>query len=355
MSLFEKLKKYHKNNPKELFKALTAVTLASVVSMGAVFDSGLKEITVMRTDTFAYTSESFAAKTRQDTVYGFFKEKGIAVSDDEILEFSMTDNLVNGDTLNIKQGKKITISADGVTRTILTSQKNVADALYDAGIQIGENDWADPGFETAITDDMKITLHRITVAEETITETFSGPVENRTDDNMFEDEKNVTEGTPGEKQITYQVMYNGGQEVYGEVISEVVTKEATPTIITVGTKKRPVVPTIARGGKTYTYSKKPTVEATAYDTSLAENGGYTKTAMGLTPGFGIVAVDPKVIPLGTRLYIESPDGGQSWTYGYCIAGDTGGAIKGNRVDLCYNTQAECIRFGRRSATVYVLD
>ena len=60
--------------------------------------------------------------------------------------------------------------------------------------------------------------------------------------------------------------------------------------------------------------------------------------MGLTPGFGIVAVDPTVIPLGTKLYIESPDGGKSWTYGYCIAGDTGGAIKGNRVDLCYNAR-----------------
>ena len=88
---------------------------------------------------------------------------------------------------------------------------------------------------------------------------------------------------------------------------------------------------------------------------MAENGGYSKTAYGLTPGYGIVAVDPKVIPLGTKLYIESSDGGKSWVYGYCIAGDTGGAIKGNKVDLCFNTKAECIKFGRKTATVYILN
>ena len=355
MSLFEKLKKYHTNNPKKLFEALMTVSVISLVSMGAVVDSGMKEITVLRTDLFENVSESFTSKTRQDNVYAFFKEKGITVADDEILGFAMTDTLTDGETLEIKQGKSVTITVDGITKTILTSQTNVANALFEAGVNIGANDWADPSFEAPITENMQIILHRITVAEETVTETFSGPVENRTDDTMYEDEKNIINGSDGEKQVVYRVMYNGDNEAYREIISETVIKEATPTIITVGTKKRPVVPTISRGGKNYTYSRKLTVEATAYDTSPAENGGYTKTAMGLTPGFGIVAVDPNVIPLGTRLYIESSDGGQSWTYGYCIAGDTGGAIKGNRIDLCYTTRAECIQFGRRSATVYVLD
>ena len=110
------------------------------------------------------------------------------------------------------------------------------------------------------------------------------------------------------------------------------------------------------GGKTkdFNYSKKLTVTATAYDTSPSSNGGHSKTALGLTPKYGIVAVDPKVIPLGTKLYIESADGGKSWSYGYCIAGDTGGAIKGNKVDLCFESKSECRKFGRKSATVYIL-
>ena len=67
---------------------------------------------------------------------------------------------------------------------------------------------------------------------------------------------------------------------------------------------------------------------------------------------GTVAVDPKVIPLGTALYIVTDDG--EYIYGYCIAEDTGGAVKGNIVDLFFNTLAECYAFGRRNCTVYVL-
>jgi len=68
---------------------------------------------------------------------------------------------------------------------------------------------------------------------------------------------------------------------------------------------------------------------------------------------GVVAVDPKVIPLGTKLYIESPDG--SYVYGCAVAGDTGGAIKGNRIDLFMDTYSECMQFGRRTMNVYILN
>ena len=68
---------------------------------------------------------------------------------------------------------------------------------------------------------------------------------------------------------------------------------------------------------------------------------------------GAIAVDPNVIPLGSKLYIVSADG--EYLYGYCVAEDTGGAIKGNTVDLYYNTYDECIQFGRRDVLVYVIE
>ncbi len=352
MKLFSKLKQYRHNNPKKLFETFMTLTVVSLITMGAVFDSSMKEITVIRTNLFANTSESFTTKTRQENVHDFFEEKGIFVAEDEILTFSISNSLKDGDILEIKQGVPVTITADGITKLTLTSRETVADALFEAGIQINPYDWAEPGFESPITENMKIILHRISVQEETVTETFSGPVENRTDDNMYSDETVVVNGEIGEKQITYRTFFNGDKQVYREVVSETILKQATPTIITTGTKTRL---TATKQGRTFTYSRKITVKATAYDTSLEENGGWTKTAYGLTPGFGIVAVDPRVIPLGTRLYVESTDDGQSWTYGFCLAGDTGGAIKGNRIDLCYNTQYECVQFGRRNATVYVLE
>lgn len=87
------------------------------------------------------------------------------------------------------------------------------------------------------------------------------------------------------------------------------------------------------------YKWKKTFEATAY------TGGGT-TASGLAAKVGRVAVDPKVIPLGSELYISG--------YGYCTAADTGGAIKGNIVDLYFNTYSECVNFGRRNVTVYFI-
>ena len=89
------------------------------------------------------------------------------------------------------------------------------------------------------------------------------------------------------------------------------------------------------------------MEATAYDPTAG-----SKTAIGTRARVGAVAVDPRVIKLRSRLYIESMD---SWpSYGYATAEDTGGAIKGKRIDLFFNSNAEALRFGRRNVKVYVL-
>ena len=90
------------------------------------------------------------------------------------------------------------------------------------------------------------------------------------------------------------------------------------------------------------------MEATAYYPGFASNGAWgNMTAMGYEAKPGRVAVDPRVIPLGSRLFVEG--------YGYCVAVDTGGGIKGNRIDLCFFTRDECIQFGRKALSVYLLD
>ena len=88
------------------------------------------------------------------------------------------------------------------------------------------------------------------------------------------------------------------------------------------------------------------MECTAYAA-----GGSTAT--GRPAQWGVIAVDPRVIPLGTRVYVESAEG--KYIYGEAIAADTGGAIKGNIIDICVNSNAEAYRFGRRTVNVYILD
>ena len=99
-------------------------------------------------------------------------------------------------------------------------------------------------------------------------------------------------------------------------------------------------------GQVLSYSSTLSVQATAYT-----GGGVTAT--GTSARYGAIAVDPKVIPYGTKMYIISDDG--KWIYGVATAEDCGGAIKGNIIDLYFDDYNTCIQFGRRNCTVYILD
>jgi 3D (Asp-Asp-Asp) domain-containing protein len=180
------------------------------------------------------------------------------------------------------------------------------------------------------------------------------------------------EGQPGEKQFTYSVQYIGDKELGKKLISEEVLTPPISKIVIVGTAEPTSAPTptpvpvqrstngVIRpsgaplpGDEEFTYTQKITMSASAYTAGPESTGkspgspGYGRTASGRMVEPGIVAVDPNVIPLGTRLYVEG--------YGYSLAADTGGAIKGNKIDLYYESLSDALRFGRRTVTVYVLD
>ena len=101
---------------------------------------------------------------------------------------------------------------------------------------------------------------------------------------------------------------------------------------------------LSHNGVPNKYSRVLTMQASAYSAQDPGNGNYTATGSRLKKG--IVSVDPKLIPLGTRLYIEG--------YGYAVADDVGGAIKGHRIDLAYDSRSEALQFGRQTVKVYVL-
>lgn len=96
----------------------------------------------------------------------------------------------------------------------------------------------------------------------------------------------------------------------------------------------------------FTRSKVMTLEATAYAAKGKKGHFWGKTCTGIIAKFGVVAVDPHVIPLGTLLYVEG--------YGFAKAADIGGAIKGKRIDLCMDSERECEAFGRRPVKVHIL-
>lgn len=182
------------------------------------------------------------------------------------------------------------------------------------------------------------------------------------DPDLGEDEQIVmVEGSIGQKQVTADVVYMNAQETSRTVVSETVLQEAVDCVIVAGTAEEPSdidsAPAIGDGvivttdGQILTYSKAEQFKATAY--THTDEGCNMITATGTTVRMGTVAVDPTVIPYGTRMFIVTNDG--SYIYGIGTAEDCGGAIKGNRLDLYFPTDAECWQFGVRGCTVYFLD
>ncbi len=203
----------------------------------------------------------------------------------------------------------------------------------------------------ALAVDKKIATE-MSIADYTATVTELEPIPHniikRANDELLKGETVIVqEGCDGVQELAYSVSYIGGVECDRREISRTVISEPVDKIVEYGTAEE------ENSDKEFEYKYVIECTATAYDPSPEENGGYGgQSATGIPLQKGVIAVDPNVIPLGSRVYIEALDG--SWTYGYAVAGDTGGAIKGNRVDLLYPTKSECYQFGRRKCRVYVL-
>lgn len=150
----------------------------------------------------------------------------------------------------------------------------------------------------------------------------------------------VRKGQAGKVEKIYSVQFENGKPV-GKTLIETRKTEPVSQLIHMG--RVGYQPSRHK----FTGTKVMVMTATAYDPSAGLGKRATfRTRTGMRARFGLVAVDPRVIPLGTKLYVEG--------YGFALAADTGGAIKGNKIDLCYNSRAQCFKFGRRKVVVHVL-
>ncbi len=256
------------------------------------------------------------------------------------------------ETYNVKQGIKL------------------SDALKANGIKLDEHDIISLSLDSNITDATNVEITDIEYG--TTTEVHSIPFGS---DILYSSKYDtntsfVEPGKAGSKTITYSVKYVNGVVVSSTVIDEKITEYAVDETTIIGTSapqfmggpttKADDVPCISKldapddllldkDGKPIKYSNKKTLRATAY----THTGN--KMSTGKYPKPGYVAVDPKEIPYGTKMYIVSADG--KYVYGYAIAADTGGFIYGTRtdMDLFFNTESECVKFGRRNIVVYFVD
>ncbi len=288
-------------------------------------------------------------ETDAETLGEFLETLDDAVVDSFTIDADLNTNLSENNTFDVEEKVTVTINISG---------EDTVRLKYPNGITVGEIiedlETQNPGktyfYETGELDkviDSNYILNFTSGSIETVTKFAPIPYETtevKTDELYVGETKVQTPGVDGLHEVEVTKTY-----YFGEVVERVeeelqLISEPITEVIFVGTKEKPF--TLGSNTNvdvdTLDYSKKLTMNASAY--TAPDNA---KTASGRVAQRGVVAVDTSVIPFGTKLYIPG--------YGYAVAGDTGGAIKGNKIDLFYDTTAECINFGRRNIDVYVLN
>ena len=286
-------------------------------------------------------------------------EAGFSLEADDVYTTQPGDGVSE---ITVRRNQVITINHCG-QEVQANSYGETLDSLFTRlGIVTHGNYKVSLPLDTVTYDGMQVEVSFVVEMEQTYTEELPYETIYCDDPGLPAGQQQVmVEGSTGELQSVANVVYVNSKEENRTVLSQTVLQQPVNRIIKVGTgvegKLDPNAPAIGDGvivmpsGEVLTYSSKDQYKATAY--THTDEGCNMITATGTTVRIGTVAVDPKVIPYGTRMFIVSNDG--KYIYGIGTAEDCGGAIKGNRLDLYFPTTEECFQFGVRGCTVYFLD
>lgn len=315
--------------PKTRLLVIALVTATGISLALWGYYSREKKVTIVD------AGKKIEVKTFKSTVEDLLEEQNISVSEYDVVVPDLASELSDGCVIEIRRAFDVKITADGKEFTVQTQPDTVENIVKKAGIELKEKDKVLPSKDTYV--ESSATIKVVRVEEKVIEELRKIPHEvvSRVDYNIPVGQTKVMQkGQDGQEKIITRIRLEDNK-VVEKSTEKVVVKAAVPEIVVKGGLK-----VASRGGVEFEYTKKLRMLATAY----THTGN--RTATGTMPRVGVVAVDPAVIPLGTRLYIEG--------YGFATAEDTGSAIKGNRIDIFMETEALARRFGRRWVDVYVL-
>lgn len=345
--MVEKFKGYLKKHLSSGPKAISAVVLVLAILTATIFS-------MRKTITVSIDGKEQKITTLSSTYKSALSNNSITVGPKDKAIPSLDSKVEKGAKIYIKRALNVHVDVDGKQLTIQSAEDSVEKMLEKEGIGLKEFDKVSPSKDTALKDGLNVAVIRVETKEIKETRQIDYATVVKKDEDMEQgSKKTIQEGQPGEKETVSKVLYENGKEVSRKVVSETIKKQPVQKIVAVGTLN---VYTPSRGGKII-YKDSIRMRATAYTSDYASTGkgpgsaGFGITATGTvakrnSSSYSSVAVDPRVIPLGTRLYIEG--------YGYAVAEDTGGAIKGNRVDLYFNSNSEANNWGVKWVNVYVV-
>lgn len=281
------------------------------------------------------------------TVEEVLDRTGITLTDNKSVTPSLNTVITDDTNIYVYNAKNIKLTTNGTEMSVKAPEGTVENALNILGYTVTDNDILIVDKNAQVEDDMEIILKKVTYVDEVSTEKISYDTIEKDSDDILTGESEVSQnGADGEKEVTKRCKYIDGKYASTKVIGEKVTKEPVDKVILNGTKRGTITDT---SGAPVSYRYMVSGSGTAY---TAAQGSLTAT--GATVYEGGVAVNPAIIPYGSKLYIEAADG--SHVYGYATAVDTGGALMDGSaiVDLFYFSYDDCVNFGRRDVNVYVL-
>ena len=313
-------------------------------TVSAYNSSGTKMVKVSEDNNEKYFN------TAADTVEELLNEANIEVTNDDIIVPSLSTEIKNGDEIKIRRAMTVTIAYGSESKTVKTTMDTVGEIVNEYKDLFGEKyELESPSESTHISNNMTIKIKAVESRIDTRTEKVDFETKYVNDPTLDKGvQKTVQDGERGTVEIKTRFDYYDGQLLGSEEVSRVITKDPVDEIINVGTKEKAAAQTVSQNAQTiagYNYKNAISMVSTAYTPHDA--GCNSRTSTGAIAQKGVVAIDPSVIPYGTRLYIPG--------YGVAVAADCGGAIKGNRIDLCYSTLNEAYQWGRKNVTVYVLE
>lgn len=313
-----------------------AMTSAALVALGLTTGmSPYKSVDVV-VDGKAQKTGTYAS----ESVNAFLHQKGLHVKGYDLVEPARATLLQGGMKIVVRLAKAVTVKSGSQQKVLVHSLAGtVGQLLHSMRIRLQKEDAVNVPLTSALRSGMAVTITR--KQTELLSQNVPiGYATVRESSDQFQAGVDVIAraGQNGlAREVTRKLYVNGKLVATRE--TRTVIKQPVDELMDVGTAQPPPV-VASRSASSLVANEVLTVVATAY----SNPGGYTAT--GAAAGYGDVAVDPSVIPLGTKLYIPG--------YGYGIANDTGGAIQGYRIDLCFNSVAQAWDFGRQMVKVYIV-
>lgn len=327
---------HHIKEHKKLAILITTIAVILIIIGVGLYLLIPRTVYVDINDSLTVMSKTY--ETRDKSIESFLMDNHIEYSSNDKVEPALDTKIEDDTKIIITKAFEVDITADGKTQKQTVLPKRVSEILRENNIQISNVDIVTPKLNEVIKKGDKIIVKRVTTKEGTKIKAIGHQT-------IYNSNSQITigkvvvlkNGKDGKKNVRYLDKYIDGKKIGREIIDTNIIEESKDRVVSYGTKISFETPE----GLNYT-QKITDVKAVAYHFSGTPVGAYGGRCQ-----YGTVAVDTDLIPLGSRLYIEG--------YGYAIANDVGTGIKGKVVDLYMEEYEQCLIWGARWTTIYVLE